>query len=359
MTEFSICIPNFNYGRYLGETIATVLSQDVADLEVCVSDNASTDDSREVVGQIADERLRLSVNPTNVGFAPNLDRAGSMATGKTMIMLSSDDVMNPGALSAYQRLLAEVDPRTSVIGSAIGVIDADGHDLGRVAAHPGVWREDDRDAAVSAAVGLDVYSAPAGDILRRSVERMRNPFHFATFAYPRDLYERVGGYSGQRLVNPDKWFNWRILGVAERAYFVNADLFSYRWHDSNQTAVMKKSGALKFLVDEYAATFQLDGDVLDRIGVPREIVERAFVDQDIALRGLRDVANGDRSDLARPIHFARATYPEHARRSTPLWALRVARLLGPIGTAIARPAMDMFERRRARRESALHERWHP
>ena len=90
MTEFSICIPNFNYGRYLGETIATVLSQDVADLEVCVSDNASTDDSREVVGQIADERLRLSVNPTNVGFAPNLDRAGSMATGKTMIMLSSD-----------------------------------------------------------------------------------------------------------------------------------------------------------------------------------------------------------------------------------------------------------------------------
>lgn len=359
MTAFSICIPNYNYGRYLGETIASVLGQGFGDLEVCVSDNASTDDSVAVVKGIDDERVRLGINPTNVGFAPNLDRAGAMASGRTMITLSSDDVMNDGALEVYSVLLDAVDPLSSVVGSAISVIDGSGTAIGRVATHPGVWKRADLDAALSARVGVEVYSAPAGEILRRAVARMRNPFHFATFAFPRELYVEVGGYSGQRLVNPDKWFNWRILGVADTAYFVNADLFSYRWHESNQTAGMKQSGALKFLVDEYCSTFQLDPMVLQSIGLERSVVEQAFVHHDIGLRGLRDLAKGDRHDLRRTVHFALAAYPQHASRVPSLWALRLLRCLGPVGTAVASAGFAVAERRAASTPGSLHERWHP
>ena len=39
--KFSICIPNYNYGRYLGRTIQSVLDQQGADFELLVSDNAS------------------------------------------------------------------------------------------------------------------------------------------------------------------------------------------------------------------------------------------------------------------------------------------------------------------------------
>ena len=62
------------------------------------------------------------------------------------------------------------------------------------------------------------------------------------------------GYGGQRLMNPDKWFNWKALSVAEHACVIDAPLFSYRVHNANQNTLQAKAGALKHLVDQYAAT---------------------------------------------------------------------------------------------------------
>src|SRR4051812_13944513 len=58
----SVMIPNFNYGRYIGETIESVLAQELgrdAELEIVVCDNASTDDSVSVVRGYRDPRIRL------------------------------------------------------------------------------------------------------------------------------------------------------------------------------------------------------------------------------------------------------------------------------------------------------------
>ncbi len=93
--KFSICIPNYNYGDYIGRTIASVIDQDDRDFEILVSDNRSSDDSIDVIKGFNDPRIKLHVNACNVGFAGNLDKAASMATGDVMILLSSDDVMLP------------------------------------------------------------------------------------------------------------------------------------------------------------------------------------------------------------------------------------------------------------------------
>ena len=105
--RFSICIPNYNYARYLGQTIQSVLDQQDVEFELLVSDNASTDNSVAIVHGFADSRIRLKVNACNVGFAGNLDRVAEMATGDYMIMLSSDDIMHPRALSTYQSIRAK------------------------------------------------------------------------------------------------------------------------------------------------------------------------------------------------------------------------------------------------------------
>jgi len=108
----SVMIPNFNYGRYIGETIESVLAQDLgrdlgrdrSHFEIVVCDNASTDDSVRVVRGYGDPRIRLAVNPCNVGFSSNLERVAAMARGRRMLLLSSDDKMTPGALAAFHRL---------------------------------------------------------------------------------------------------------------------------------------------------------------------------------------------------------------------------------------------------------------
>src|SRR5688500_12580387 len=102
--KISVCIPNYNYAQYIGRAIRSALVDDV-DVEVVVADNASTDDSVEVVRGVGDPRVKVERNPCNVGFARNLDRAAGMASGEWLLMLSSDDIVKPGALDAYRKLI--------------------------------------------------------------------------------------------------------------------------------------------------------------------------------------------------------------------------------------------------------------
>ena len=121
--KFSICIPNYNYERYLGSTIRSVLEQADVDLEILLSDNASTDGSVALAQSFGDPRIQVRVNAVNVGFAGNLDRAARLATGDWLIMLSSDDLALPGALASYRRLIEALGS-----GSRRGCADRDDAD---------------------------------------------------------------------------------------------------------------------------------------------------------------------------------------------------------------------------------------
>ena len=69
--KFSICIPNYNYDQYIGETIQSVLDQDYGNFEIIIADNQSTDRSWGVIQEFAakDNRVRAFQNAANLGFA--------------------------------------------------------------------------------------------------------------------------------------------------------------------------------------------------------------------------------------------------------------------------------------------------
>lgn len=343
----SVLIPNYNYARYIGETIESVLGQGRHDLEIVVTDNASTDDSVEVVKRFTDERIRLSVNAFNVGFSANLERVASLARGRRMLLLSSDDKMNSGALEAYERLERALGATAdaAVWGAATAVIDAHGNITDQLAPDPKFWSDAVRDEQLSRAVGYPVLAMPATGMLRRSLELLRTPLPFATTCYPRALHDQVGGYAGGRLINPDKWFLWKLMSVAEMIYVIDHPLFAYRVHEAGQGPQQQRSGALKHLSDQYAATFSLPDSVLQRAGLDRAALARSFVEQDIALRGLVALSEGQRVNARRTVHFALAAYPEQARRNAKVWLLRALVQLGPLGTELARLARGRAQRR--------------
>ena len=107
--SFSICIPNYNYGDYIGETIQSVLNQSYQNFEIIVADNASTDNSVDVVKSFKDDRIRLIQNEINIGFSPNLQKATMYANGDFINLLSSDDLMKPNALETTQLQLINLD----------------------------------------------------------------------------------------------------------------------------------------------------------------------------------------------------------------------------------------------------------
>ena len=335
--KFSVCIPNFNYEKYLGRTIQSILDQTGESLEILVSDNASTDGSVAVVKAFDDPRIKLHVNACNVGFSGNLDRAAHGASGELMIMLSSDDLIRPGALTAYRALFDHLGAAASgaVASTTFDVIDPQDRITGSLGPITKLWTDSDRREDLETLLGAPVYGVPAGELLKRCIRNMANPFNFAATVYPAGLYRRIEGYGGGRLFNPDKWFHWRLLGAAEMAYFIDKPLFAYRWHGDNQAAQESATSALKFLIDEYASTLELDARLLDQLGLSRDEVFDSFVERDIARHGLATLARGQRLRARRILDFGKAAYPAHLRRNKKAWVLRLLLALGPLGRQLA------------------------
>lgn len=332
---FSVCIPNYNYANYVVETIESVLRQDAA-LEVVVSDNASTDASASVIGAIGDDRVKLHVNRANIGFAGNLDRAVSLASGEWVLLVSSDDLVEPGALATYDRVIKALGARAqrSVIASGTFIIDGDGKRIGQGGPAPWAWSDAGESAELSQAAGSRVLEHAAPRLLHHALLRMRTPFYFASLAYPLELWRAIEGYRATKFINPDKGFSWRVLGVADHAYFVDQPLFAYRVHNRNQLAQQSASGALKHLLDQYSYTFELDDALLQRASVERSRLAEAFVDEDIALRGLDALASGNRLEAVRICRFGQATFPALMRRNPKAIALRLLLAAGPVGTTV-------------------------
>ncbi|NTU53562.1 MAG: glycosyltransferase, partial [Chlorobiaceae bacterium] len=66
----SICIYNYNYGRYLAQCIQSVLDQSYTNIELCISDNDSTDDSWSIICNFAErypDKLKIIKNSSNKG----------------------------------------------------------------------------------------------------------------------------------------------------------------------------------------------------------------------------------------------------------------------------------------------------
>lgn len=339
--KFSVCIPNYNYGAFIGKTIQSVLGQTYQNFEILIADNASTDNSVEVIRGFSDSRIKLHVNAANMGFSFNLDRAARMAMGDVMIMLSSDDLMKPKALEVYADIFQK-EGLGCAVTSTMEQIDQNDAVLSLIGPNRELLRKEDEIKPEYASLkGMPIYQVPGQALLKRCLLSLQNPFNFAATAYPKSLYDKMEGYRAHQLINPDKWFHYRLLAEGVKFIFVDMPLFQYRWHSGNQTALQQSSGALKYLIDEYVLTFQLDQKCLEAAEVTREELEISFVKNDILKHGLATLARGDRGKAERIYNFGKAVYPKHVRQ--PLaWIFKTLLSLGSLGVAIARYSCSFF-----------------
>lgn len=111
----SICIPTFNRSPFLAELLAGLLPQCIAlpahgpGLDLLISDNASTDQTAEVVAAFQARGLsaRYVCNATNLGADANFLQCLSLAEARYVWVLGDDDLVMPGALAALLSLLSQ------------------------------------------------------------------------------------------------------------------------------------------------------------------------------------------------------------------------------------------------------------
>lgn len=88
----SICIPNYNKGQYIGDMIQSVLDQTYTNFELIIVDNASTDNSMDVINSFNDPRIRVYRNDTNIGGTENGNKCFEYAKGDYIAIFHSDDL---------------------------------------------------------------------------------------------------------------------------------------------------------------------------------------------------------------------------------------------------------------------------
>jgi abequosyltransferase len=103
----SICIPTYNFGEFIAETLESILPQVVEGVEVVILDGGSTDDTTAVVRdfQARCSALRYHRRDERGGIDRDMARTVDLARGRYCWLFSSDDLMKPDAIA---RMLEQI-----------------------------------------------------------------------------------------------------------------------------------------------------------------------------------------------------------------------------------------------------------
>ena len=98
--RLSICMPTYNFGRFIGDALESILRQAADDVEIVVLDGASTDNTSEVVRsfQARFPKLHYHRRDRRGGIDRDMAHAVELANGEYCWLFSSDDIMREGAL---------------------------------------------------------------------------------------------------------------------------------------------------------------------------------------------------------------------------------------------------------------------
>ena len=109
MPEVSVVMPSYNYGRYLSQTIESVLAQSFQDFELVIVDDGSSDNSAEIIKKYAakDKRIKYKIFPKNKGACVAHNLANNMATGNYFAVINADDIWLPHKLERQLACFAE------------------------------------------------------------------------------------------------------------------------------------------------------------------------------------------------------------------------------------------------------------
>ena len=108
--KISIIIPTRERAAYLGASISTALAIEDPDIEVVVSDNASTDGTRAVVEGFSDPRLIYVETGRRVSMRENFCRGLDASSGDYVLFFGDDDAILPGQFAALRRIVDEDRP---------------------------------------------------------------------------------------------------------------------------------------------------------------------------------------------------------------------------------------------------------
>lgn len=220
----SIVLPTYNRSTLLSRAIQSVLDQGYQNWELVIIDDASTDDTKEVleVWQKKDERIRVIRNQKNQypDISKILNDGMKAAKGKYIARLDDDDYWNDSRKLDRQVDFLDSHPDYVIVGSGMILIDEHNTELYR-------YLKKEKD-----------------DEIRRNA-LVANPFSHTTVMFRREVALALGGYDGSRYV--EDWGLWLRLGKAGKMYNFPEYFTSYLVAGQNKSLLHQRASARAIL----------------------------------------------------------------------------------------------------------------
>lgn len=256
----SVLMTAYNREKYIGEAIESVLASKYDNFELIIVDDASKDRTVEIAERYcSDARVRLHVNERNLGDYSNRNRAASLARGKYLKYLDSDDILYPRGLQIM------VDSMEAFPEAGFGVSGPDTFDA------PYPFQLSPQEAYRRHFLGKGLFTCSPLSVIVRS-----------------EAFRAVGGFSGKRHVGDTEL--WLTLGARYPVVRLSDGVAWWRKHEKQEVTYEENSPAyiaVRFSIAVAALTSpecplcaQDGADALGRIrrNQARRIVRMAVVE---------------------------------------------------------------------------------
>jgi glycosyltransferase involved in cell wall biosynthesis len=207
--RISVVMTAYNDLRFLDLAVESVLQQDFADFEFIIVDDGTGETAIFESLPQRDPRIRVLVNPENLGTAAAANRGIEEARSGIIVRLDADDICMPGRLEKVVAAF-EQDERLGLIGSATEYID----EAGRV---------------------VGAQAMPETDLEIRWMILFHCPFWHSTVGFRRSCFEAAGRYRPEKTLSEDHYLWFDMLHFC-RARNFREPLARYRLNPRGLTA---------------------------------------------------------------------------------------------------------------------------
>ena len=214
---FSILIPCYNTSQFLRECIDSVISQNASHYEIICVDDGSTDNTAEVLKEIECKYpniVKVHLN-SHKGVSATRNYLLELATGRYIIFLDSDDIMEEGYLEKLSQACIDISP-DCIIGN-YKCISGTGNEIS------------------SSILQSDKINGRSHEEVLEYLYQDRCVYALCRFIVKRDIIESAGITFNEKILHEDEDWVSRILLECQTFYNIPHIQFKYRRRDGSIT----------------------------------------------------------------------------------------------------------------------------
>lgn len=335
MSSVDVVVPCYNYARYLNKCVESIINQQDVDVRVLIIDDASTDETPKVGHALAerDPRVYYRRHDKNKGHIETYNEGLlGWASAEYSLLLSSDDMLVPGALRRATRLLDQHNSIGMLYGLAVIITD-------------------DSDYSLAENDISEDYKIISGSSFVQHCFQSGNPVPTPTAVVRTKLQHRLGGYRSNfpHTGDMEMWMRFAVHGSIGVLRAVQA---YYRWHEVNMSSqyfdsVLRDHRDLVITFRDFSEKW---GMHFTEHGYWYDSMVKRFGERTFWIAS-KSFDNNDVEVCNQCIKFVKEFYPEIIK-SPVWWRFQAKRLLGKTLWNFIRPTLDCI---RDIRDVELHQ----